>query len=67
MVDANCSLILDECVYTGGVNVTVQDSMGSIDFFTSNTTAVVLLSEAEVMDRQQYQNKLMRLAQVQNM
>ena len=42
----------------------VQDSMGSIDFFTSNTTAVVLLSEAEIIEKQKYKNKLMKLAQV---
>jgi hypothetical protein len=50
----------------GGINVVVQDSLGSIDFFTSNTTAVVLLSEAEIVDKQQYKSKLMKLAQKQN-
>jgi Fanconi anemia-associated protein len=49
-----------------GINVVVQDSLGSIDFFTSNTTAVVLLSEAEIVDKQQYKSKLMKLAQKQN-
>ncbi|XP_062501145.1 Fanconi anemia core complex-associated protein 24-like isoform X2 [Corticium candelabrum] len=49
-----------------GLNVSIQDSMGSIDFFTSNSTAVILLSESEVVDKQQYQSRLMKLAQKQN-
>lgn len=55
---------MEQISFTGGVNVLFEDNTGIIDFYPSEHTGVIYVSEADLVSGAMYKRKMAKLRMV---